>query len=155
MTQPAFPEEGRQHSSQRQILTADVLFPNWYPAAFYNKIIVHVQVLQEEAQTIGHATEIENRLNNAPIMKTCALRLRGWLVPGMELTMPLQQTSHSDKLQLLVGSSTSTVPSPGYCRGGGGGHMHKHSQIMMDAGVAEAIQHWSGLGVAIKIFLNR
>lgn len=35
-------------------------FPNWYPAAFYIKIIVHVQVLQEEAQTIGHVTDIEN-----------------------------------------------------------------------------------------------
>ena len=63
--------------------------------------IACLQVKEEEAQTIGHATEIENRLNNTPIMKTCALRLRGWLVPGMELlSLPkgLQQTSHPDEL---------------------------------------------------------
>ena len=48
--------------------------------------IACVHVKEEEAQTIGRATAIENRLKYPPIMKTCALRLREWLVPGMELT---------------------------------------------------------------------
>ena len=34
-------------------------------------------------------------------------------------------------------------------------HAMKKVQVYHKPGVAEAIQHWSGLGVAINVFLNR
>ena len=36
-----------------------------------------------------------------------------------------------------------------------GGGVRSNAAIVHDAGVAEAIQHWSGLGVAIIFFLYR
>ena len=98
-------EKGSGILPKDQSRPADILVPNWSlscPAAFDIKLInpLNLQLLQEVAQTCGHAAEEAKHCKNDD-----ARALRGWTciplvveVFGMRLSMcfqPCQKSSHS------------------------------------------------------------